>query len=495
MILSNRDSRARFLSTLSPSTLCLVALLAGAAPAALAILAPGAQAQELALTEESRRSLTLTVYNQNLGLVSETRRVELPAGETLLALEDVSGQMQPETVLLSAQGLRIIEQSLAADLLTPQRLLEASVGQTVQIIRSHPETGEDIVEEARVLSLAGGVVVQIGDRIEIDPPGRIAFTGMPAGLRSEPALLARVFPGQAGPSDLRLDYLTGGLSWRADYVARLNAASDRLDLSALVTLSNTTDTDFAGATLRLVAGEVNQGPVAFKGRQEFSRGQAALAMAPAPEADMSEAVAAADRHVYSLGRPVTLARGETKQIPLMSAQGVKVVREYRFEGVVSGNPGLEEIGPVNAALILELQNDPDLGLGAPLPAGTVRVYGPSQSGEGGTLFLGADAIAHTPEGEQARLTIGQAFDVTARAERTVYERLSDRSYESGQKVTVKNAKDQPVEVVLAGVMPRGWTLREASTPPTQDSASRVTWRLTVPAGGETELTYRIRVEN
>lgn len=486
MTLPRTFRRARFLSTLS-----LMALLAGGAPPAWA--------QELALTDQNRSSLTLTVYNQNLGLVSETRRVDLPAGETLLALEDVSGLMQPETVLLSAQGLRVIEQSLAADLLTPQRLLEASVGRTLQIIRSHPETGEDIVEEARLLSLAGGLVLQIGDRIEIDPPGRLAFTGLPAGLRSQPTLLARVFPGQAGPNDLRLDYLTGGLSWRADYVARLNAAADRLDLSALVTLTNATDTDFEGAILRLVAGAVNQGPVAYKAEQveQFVTMQARADMAPAPE--MSEAVAAADRYVYSLGRPVTLSRGETKQIPLMSARDVKVVREYRFDGAVNAYRGAVGGEPENAAIVLELANDPDLGLGAPLPAGTVRVYGPPQSdGESGaaaTLFLGADAIDHTPEGEKARLTIGQAFDVTARSEITVDDRLSSSSYETGQKVTVKNAKDEPVEVVVARSLPRGWSLREESAPHTQENANRIAWRLTVPAGGETVLTYRIRVEN
>lgn len=467
--------------------------------ALMVALPPLAAAQEVPVTAESRRALTLTVYNQNLGLVSESRRVDLPAGESLLAIEDVSGQMQPETVLLSAPGLRIIEQSLVADLLTPQRLLEASLGQTVQIIRVHPETGEDIVEEARVLSLAGGMVLQFADRIEINPPGRIAFTGLPAGLRSEPALLARVFPGQAGASDLQIDYLTGGLSWRADYVARLNSASDRLDLSALVTLTNATDSDFEGATLRLVAGEVNQGARPQPPRPVLMAGRAAdvANLEAAPE--MSTAVAAADRYVYALQRPVTLRRGETKQIPLMSARNVKVVREYRFEGLVNGHPGLEEIGPVNAALILELENDPDLGLGAPLPAGTVRVYGPAQGASGGgedaTLFLGADGIDHTPEGEEARLSLGEAFDVTARAKRTVFERLSNRSYESGQRVTVKNAKDEPVEVVLAGQMPQGWRMLEESAGHEQDSANRLLWRLTVPAGGEAELTYRIRVSN
>lgn len=465
--------------------------------AASALLSPqSAAAQELRLTAENRRSLVLTVYNQDLGLVSETRHVDLPAGETLLAIEDVSGQLQPETVLLAAPGMHVIEQSLAGDLLTPQRLLEASLGQVVQIIRTAPD-GSQRVEEGRVLSLAGGLVVQIGNRIEAytslpgDPSARIAFTSMPAGLRAEPALLARVFPGQAGPNDLRLDYLTSGLSWRADYVARLNRTSDFLDLQALVTLSNSTDTDFSGASLRLVAGEVNQGPRTLKGQPQFAR-EATMAMAPA--ADMSEAVSAADRYVYTLAQPVTLARGETKQIPLMSAQNVTVIREYRFEGLVVAHPGAEEIGPVNAALVLELENDADLGLGAPLPAGTVRVYGPGGA-EGAILFLGADSLDHTPEGEKARLILGEAFDVTARAERTLYERLSDRSYETGQRIIVQNAKETPVEVVVAGDLPPGWSMREESAPHERLSANRIAWRLAVPAGGEAELTYRVRVAN
>jgi len=480
---------------------------ARAAALAVTLLAAGclpplaAQAQELLLTAENRRSLILTVYNQDLGLVSETRRLELPAGETLLAIEDVSGQLLPETVLLGAPGLRIIEQTLAADLLTTQRLLEASLGQTVQIIRTNLTTGEQRVQEARVLSIAGDVVLQVGNRIETlspnDPFTRIAFTSLPPGLRAEPALLARVFPGQAGPNDLSLDYLTRGLSWRADYVARLNRTGEYLDLQALVTLANATDTDYEGAALRLVAGEVNQGPRTFKGQQQFMRAEAQMSMAPA--ADMSQAVAAGDRYVYTLARPVTLRRGETRQIPLMSAQNVRVVREYRLEGLIAAWPGQEEIGPVNAALVLELANDADLGLGAPLPAGTVRVYGPAgesiEGGDGAPLFLGADSIDHTPEGEKARITLGEAFDVTARAERTVYEQLSERSYETGQRITVKNAKAEDVEVVVAGDLPPGWSLRDESHPHETVSANRVAWRLTVPAGGETVLTYRVRISN
>src|SRR3546814_8249113 len=111
------------------------------------------------------------------------------------------------------------------------------------------------------------------------------------------------------------------------------------------------------------------------------RAEVAASMAPA--ADMSQAVAAADRYVYTLGRPVTLQRGEMKQIPLMTAQYVRVVREYRFDGLVAPHPWQEAIGPANAALILELATDADLGLGTPLPAGPQRVHGPGGEKDGG----------------------------------------------------------------------------------------------------------------
>lgn len=462
----------------------------GAAGLALALFPAAALAEELKVTVESRAGLSLTVYQQDLALVSEERDVTLPAGESLLAIEDVSERLRADSVLLSGAGMRLIEQSFVADLLTPERLLEASLGKTVRLIRSHPQTGEDQEVEAELLSLAGGIVLRIGERIEISPPGRFAFTDVPAGLRSEPALLARVAVAEGGERSLRLNYLTTGLSWRADYVARLNAAGDSLDLAALITLSNATGGDFTEASLRLVAGEVNQAsPPVFKAQPRMAATGMTMEMAdsaPLPEA-------AGDRYVYPVVRPVTLLRGETKQIPLMSAEAVTVKQEYRFESLVNASQGIEEIGPVSADLVLELENSQELGLGAPLPAGVVRIYGPGPGGQ--ALLLGEDRMDQTPEGEKVEWRLGSAFDVTARAKRTVFERLSRTSYETGQEIVVKNAKSEAVEVVIAGVLPRGWTMLEESQPHEKESANRILWRLQVPAGGEAAVSYRLRVSN
>lgn len=467
--------------------------LATACAVAVALAVPTtAGAAETKLTAENRSALALTVYSNDLAMISEERRANLPAGEALLAIEDVSDRLRAETVLLGGDGVTLLEQSFVVDLLTPQRLLESALGKTVSLIRIHPQTGEDRVVEAEILSLAGGVVLRIDGRIETTAPGRIAFAEIPVGLRSEPALLARLAVAEAGEKSLRLDYLTSGLSWRADYVARLNAAEDRMDLSALVTLSNATRSDYRDADLRLVAGDVNQAARPPMPRPELRM----MAAAPVMEADMAVPQSASDRYVYPMQRPVTLLRGETKQVPLMSAEGVAVTREYRFDGLANGNARSGEIGPVSADLVLEIENVEALGLGAPLPAGVVRIYGSGGPGPGGApLFLGEDFLAQTPEGEKARLRMGSAFDVTARARTTDFERLSNRSYETGQTLVVKNAKDQPVEVLVGGAMPQGWQMLEETAPHEQETVNRIVWRLQVPPGGETELRYRVRVSN
>lgn len=465
--------------------------LATACVLALALAAPAtAGAAETKLTAENRSALALTVYSNDLAMISEERRASLPAGEALLAIEDVSDRLRAETVLLGGAGVTLLEQSFVVDLLTPQRLLESALGKTVSLIRTHPQTGEDRVVEAEVLSLAGGVVLRVDGRIETTTPGRIAFAEVPAGLRSEPALLARLAVAEAGEKSLRLDYLTSGLSWRADYVARLNAAEDRMDLSALVTLTNATRSDYRDAALRLVAGDVNQTNAVPLSQPKFRNEMVAMS---APADAIAPPQSASDRYVYPVNRPVTLLRGETKQVPLMSAEGVAVNREYRFDGLANGNARSGEVGPVSADLVLEIENAEALGLGAPLPAGVVRIYGPGPGNA--PLFLGEDFLAQTPEGEKARLLMGSAFDVTARARSTEFERLSNRSYETGQTIVVKNAKDQPVEVLVGGSMPQGWTMLEETQPHEEETVNRIVWRLQVPAGGETELRYRVRVSN
>lgn len=478
------------MSSLVPSRLrpALLAAVFGASTAALlSVAAAAADLREVG--SETQRDLSLTVYNQDLGLIREQRTLDLTAGLNRLALQDVSARLQPETLLLGGSGFELLNQSYSVDLLTPQRLLQAAVGQTVEVVKTNPETGEETVVEAELLSVAQGPVLRIGDRIETVPPGRIAFKSIPEGLFQRPTLVLELESDAGGTATLDLRYLTGGLSWSADYVAQLNADETELNLTALVTLGNNTGLAFEDARLGLVAGDVNRAAVGLPRPEMAMQADMMVRSAAAPQAMAPQAVS--DRYVYEVSRPVDLARGETKQIPLLTADKVAVTRSYRFPNLASAGPSNGEIGPVNADLLLTLDNKQASGLGRPLPAGIVRVYQPA--GAGGEIFAGEDRIDHTPEGEEIELRLGSAFDVTARARHTDYERLSDRSFESAQSIVVQNAKAVPVTVEVGGSFPRGWKIVEESVPHNQEGANQVTWTLQVPAGGETELTYRVRV--
>jgi hypothetical protein len=154
--------------------------------AAIALLVQGAYAQtpEERSTLADQREVVVTIYNNNLALVKDQRRIQLKTGSSALAFRDVSARIRPETALLrsiSAPGaLRVQEQNFDFDLLTPQKLLEKYVGQTVNVVRTNPATGADTTETATVLSANNGVVLQIGQRIETGMPGRLVFGNVPA---------------------------------------------------------------------------------------------------------------------------------------------------------------------------------------------------------------------------------------------------------------------------------------------------------------------------
>src|SRR5437762_2323980 len=285
-----------------------------------------AAVEEMPSTLKDQQSVAITIYNENLALVKDTRRVTLEAGPNRLALREVSGRMRPETASLRSLthpgALTLVEQNFDFDLLTPAKLLEKYVGRTVRVVKTHPTTGAESVETATVLAASNGVVLRIGDRIETGPPGRIVYDGVPANLRDRPTLVTELLSARAGAQTLELSYLSGGLSWKADYVAELNGADSALDLNGWVTLTNTSGTAYPSAKLQLVAGDVNR----VRDELRQAAGLAArTAKAGAPASEMAQE-SLFEYHLYTLQRPTTIADNQTKQVALLSAGGVPVAK-------------------------------------------------------------------------------------------------------------------------------------------------------------------------
>ena len=459
---------------------------------ALALFAAAAlhaAAAETVSRAEDRSEVAVTIYNDSLALVKEVRGIAFQRGANSIALRDVSAKMRPETASLRALGgggLRLVEQNFDFDLLTPQKLLEKYVGRSVTVIKTNPATGAETREPAEVLATNGGVVLKYADRIETGVPGRIAYGAIPANLRDRPTLVVQLESAATGRQMAELSYLSGGLSWRADYVAELAGDESKLDLAGWVTLTNQSGASYENARLQLVAGDVN------RVRDELRTQQfAAKAMAAPPAAEMAREQLF-EYHLYSLARPTTILDNQTKQVALLSAAAVPVRKEYRLAGQDWYYRGAQsDLGRQHkVAVFVEFDNKGG-ELGMPLPKGIVRVY--KKDSRGNALFIGEDRIDHTAKNETVRLKLGDAFDVKASRKQTGFRKIADRVYESAFSIELSNAKDSAVTVKVVEPVPGDWEMVAESQKHAKGDAHSAVWLVQVPAQGKATLDYSVRM--
>ncbi len=459
-------------------------------------LASDSQGADMRSTLEDQTAVAVTIYNDDLALVKDRRTLQLPAGVSQLAFRGVSAQMQPETAMLrhvsEPDALTVMEQNFDFDLLSPASLLEKYVGKRVQIARTNPATGVETIEEATVLANQGGVVVQFSDRIETNPGGRFIFSDVPSNLRDEPTLSIALNNEAAAPQQVELSYLTGGLGWRADYVAELDADDARLDLLGWVTLTNESGTSYNEASLQLVAGNVNrvQPPATVR------RGREVMMMESMDSGVAEESLF--EYHLYTLERPTTIQNRQTKQVSLLSAATIPARKQLLLQGSdYYYRSSYGDIGQrLKPGVFVEFDNTDASHLGMPLPKGVVRVY--KRDSAGNAQFIGEDAIDHTPRNETVRLKLGEAFDVTADKKQTdfqIRDKILGRDVmESSFAIELRNAQREPVSVVVREPIPGDWTMLRESAPHTKVAAGTAEWTLTVPAEGSVTLTYTTRVK-
>ncbi|WP_292033522.1 MULTISPECIES: DUF4139 domain-containing protein [unclassified Brevundimonas] len=455
------------------------------------LLAAPAVAQQVEEGPGGPDRVSLTVYNQNIALVEDVRNLNVPAGRSRQEFPGVSASIRPETVGLSGRGLSVVEQNFDYDLLTPGKLMESAVGGDIGIVRTNPGSGAQETERARVLAANQGVVLQIGDRIEVlrddGVPTRVIFDRVPANLRPRPTLSVTLDAEGAGRRETTLSYLTAGLAWKADYVARFDEKAGKLDLTGWITITNNSGATFSNAQTRVVAGDVNlingnngynprygQPPRSVRGNGTQTGGQGALA----------------DVYVYPLPEAVTVANNQTKQVGLIDAAGVRATKRYL--NVVDGFNSAEE--PVAAEVGVIFSNGSGNAARA-LPAGVMRVYVKDEAGE--PRFIGEDQVDHSPAGSEIVVTTGDAFDVTVQPRLVSSERVSKRWVDYfrtryAMEYTVRNARPEPVTVeVRQRGLGRDTELTDQSITGEMRDARTVVWRVPVPANGETKLTATI----
>ncbi|MGN7930181.1 DUF4139 domain-containing protein [Sphingopyxis sp. 22461] len=428
-------------------------------------------------TGNAQGDVAVTIYNNGQSLVQDDRQLSVTAGRNRIEFPDVSARIRPETVTLSGPGIGIVEQNFDFDLLTPDKLMDKAVGQSITLVRTNPATGVERTERAKVLAANGGIVLQIGERIEVlrddGLPVRAVFDRLPPNLRARPTLSVTVDAANAGTVPARLSYLTPNLGWTADYVALFDAAKGAMDIQGWVTLTNSTGTTFSNARTLLVAGSPGGGG-------GFRQMSGAMDSAGTESNDRERL---GDYYLYPLAQRTTIANAQQKQVSFLDVKGAPARSTYEYVNRWLGSNN----EPVSTASVLRFSTSRQGGLGDQLPAGTIRVY--MRDARGDPQFIGENQIGHTPMGSAMSLRTGDAFDVKVQPTVVSRTRKGDSRWVTKMKYIVSNARPSPVTVLLAQDGLYGDVrISDESLKGERISADRVEWQVPVPANGKVDLT-------
>ncbi len=444
----------------------------------------------------------LTVYNNDLVLVGDGRRLQVLAGTHPLSFEDIASTIDPTSVNIDCptdpQGFRVAEQNYEYDLVNPQAVLSKYIGQSITLLKFGGDKGVDL--PVKLLSTDGNQMVvqkEDGSLLNVYSNNNIQFPKLPEGLILKPTLCWLVEAKQTGEKDLNLTYLASGMSWHSDYTLLVNEKEDGADFDGWVTVDNHTGTTFTDARLKLLAGDVNRvenAPV----RDMLYEAKAMDAAAPTPA--FAEK-AFSDYHLYTLAHTTTLANNETKQIELLSASAIPVQKLYRYDGAglsdwwgngITDRTYGNDTGTQKVDVFLKFENREAAGLGIPLPAGKIRVY--QKDSDGSREFLGEDSIDHTPKDEEVKVKMGSAFDVVGERAQSSFVNPDAHSIEEGFTITLKNHKKQAVTVDVVEHLYRysNWKITVKSQDFNQVDARTVDFPVMVPADGKATVTYKVR---
>jgi len=439
-----------------------------------------------------QKSISVTIYNEDLGLVKDVREIKLPTGVLDLMFEGVAARIDPTSVHIRSlnrpNDLAVLEQNFEYDLVSPAKLMEKYLGETVELVVTRDE--KEVWNKARLIGTEGGYVYEMEGKIAISPPGRVVLPALPQGLFSKPTLVWMLDNGTAAHT-VEASYLTSGIGWKADYVLVLSQDDSKVDVAGWVTIDNRSGATYENALVKLVAGDVHRAPT----KREMLLADAAYVRG-GREAEVQFAEEAFfEYHLYTLQRKSTIKDNQTKQISLLEAPNVSVEKSYVYQPMMGywfgPMPGPEKTTKIG--VYLNLENSKKNAMGMPLPKGVVRVY--KKDADESLQFVGEDAIDHTPKDEKVRVKVGDAFDIVGERVQTDYRALSSGElYESSYKITLRNHKEEAVVVQVVETIPGDWEITRASHESKKEAANRTRFDVAIEKDGQVELTYTVRIK-
>lgn len=486
----------------------------------------------LGLTAARAAEPELTIYNQHFAVVRDRVALDLKPGVNRVRFTDTTAHLEPDSVILrdptGAVPLRILEQNYRADPISQELLLSLHEGQTIDFLIREPSQpnrivpgkiirsgyarhspaamrryGQEYYQTQMAMSSGGGgagqPIIEVGGKLQFGLPGQPQFPSLADDTILKPTLDWQIETGQAGKLDAELSYVTGGMSWEADYNAVAPEQGEQVDLIGWVTMDNQSGKTFTGARIQLLAGDVSK----LQTAEARGRASAASAMSD-PTAGPVSQKAFDEYHLYTLGRATTLHDRETKQVEFVRATGVKAARIYVYDGVqidaqrwrgssmesIRDNAEYGTQSNPKVWVMREFQNSAANQLGLPLPRGRVRFYRKDDAGR--LQFTGENVIDHTPKDETLRIYTGNAFDLIGSRRRTDYK--TDRSNhwtDETFEIKVRNHKKEPVEIRVVEHLYRAtnWEIRQPSNTFLKTDAQTIEFRIPLKPDEERAVTY------
>lgn len=440
---------------------------------------------------DTRADLAITIYNEGIALVRETRSMDLPNGEFHLDFLDIASEIDPTSVyfksLTKPTAVRILEQNYLFDLMTPGKLMEKYVGETVMLKRPLGETGTYETIEGTLLSSNSGHVYQFGDKIHLNPFGEVILPELPGDLVSKPTLSWLLANTKEGNHKCEVSYITKGVRWNADYVCVVAAGDDFIDLTGWVTIENTSGAAYPDATLKLIAGDIHRIEPPRRRRDRESK----VLWSASAEGRGFEEKSFFEYHLYTLGRKATIRNREKKQMNLLSADHIPVEKAYVLERNTLAPRKQTREEKKKVSVKFRFKNDGESNLGMPLPKGRFRVY-KADDADNSLQLLGEDEIDHTPRNENIEIKLGEAFDVVGTWKQTDYTSMGNDRYRAGYELSVRNRKTEAVDVEVIEKFPSEWIIPESTHD--FEKVDAATTKAVVRVGADEEVIIRYSVE-
>ena len=461
----------------------------------------------------------LTIYNANFAVVRQRLALDLTSGVTHITFADATAHIEPDSVILRDPSgrriLQVLEQNYRNDPLSQGLLLSLYEGKTLDFeISGRDPQGNLRTEVVRGRIIRSGYnphsqngytepVIEVNGRLQFTLPGQPIFPSLGENTILKPTLEWLLQTDKPGASEAELSYVTGGMSWHADYNIVAPVQGDTIDLVGWITINNDTGKDFEQARIKLIAGDVHKLQDAESRNRMYDMAMKEAAAAPAPpvtEKSFDE------YHLYSLERATTLRDRETKQVEFVAATGIKSQRIYVYNGAaidcnrygyynfeqVRNDPSYGTQSNPKVWVMQQFKNSAVNHLGMPLPQGRLRFY--RRDDDGQVEFTGENTIDHTPSDETVRVYTGNAFDVVGERARTNYKMNSREQWvDESFQIKVRNHKKQAVTVRVVERLYRwsNWEIVQKSHDYRKLDAQIIEFPVEVPADGEQVINYSV----